>query len=363
MDLLPLNSLFKPSGVLIEGWSSLIWTERYRGLGEFSLESPNIEDVLALLPLASCVTVDSSNEIMIVETHEITKDPDGEAVIKTSGRTLDSILEGRMAIYNTYPLKEQPFLTPPQSPKWKTSSLTASACATVMLQYHLVDGRIYANDIVPNLTVGNYASKTQTAKVRQIERGQLSERVFGVLAEENLGLRNVRPTSTGTNASMQVYNGTDRSATLALDVTAGHFDQTKYIFSIKGYKDYAFVVTQNSTWSDLNLNRYSGSQGGGLDRRDLLIDADDIEEPAGSDLPAMQARAHAAFKDHDLIRLFDGTVSITIPYIYGTHYFMGDILKVYAEYGVVENMMVTEYIRVEDKDGEREYPTLDFYSL
>lgn len=355
MDLYKLDSQFKVTGNPIEGWSSLVWTERYTEPGDFVLVSPNIDYCVTNIPIESLLAINGSSEIMYVETHDIKRDEDGEKTITISGRTLNHYIDYRMAALGGTL----------STAKWVTASLTAAECARIMLKTHFIDGLFDSLDIIPNLTITNVSTVAQTARVRIIERGQLGDRVRGVLSEEGLALRSVRPSGASSGAIWQIYNGTDRSATVILDVAAGHFDETSYLTSVKDMMTVCWVFTTNSSIPG-PLNEHAIAVGFpsnfGLQRRTLLVDADDINEAAGTDWDAMYARGAAQFPSHDVTAVFDGTVSPNIPYKYGTDYFLGDLIKVLAEYKMTTKMQVSEYIRSEDENGIREYPTLSILS-
>src|SRR5436190_4933863 len=106
MELAVLNSSFKRKR-LIENWNSLVWTERYSSFGDFQLVSNHISDVLELLPLGgpldppTLVSIEGSTVPMVVESHKIEKPKNGINQIVTTGRSFETILDRRQAIYKT----------------------------------------------------------------------------------------------------------------------------------------------------------------------------------------------------------------------------------------------------------------------
>ena len=56
--------------------------------------------------------------------------------------------------------------------------------------------------------------------------------------------------------------------------------------------------------------------------------------------------------------MLSGDVSPLSPYIYRTHYNLGDTVSLHGDHGLVEKMVVSEYIRTEDENGDRGYPGL-----
>jgi hypothetical protein len=54
----------------------------------------------------------------------------------------------------------------------------------------------------------------------------------------------------------------------------------------------------------------------------------------------------------------DGQIVPDIQFKYGVDYNLGDIVEVEAPSSTITKARVTEYIRTQDKEGERSYPTL-----
>jgi hypothetical protein len=97
MELLTLDSNYQPSE-LVERYASLLWTERYFKAGDFQLVTTDVERMLKLLPLESCVTIRESTVPMLVEVHKITKSITGAPVLTVTGRSFETVLERRAAV-------------------------------------------------------------------------------------------------------------------------------------------------------------------------------------------------------------------------------------------------------------------------
>lgn len=384
------NEPWKPSDE-IEGWESLIWTERYQAPGEFELKtSKNIEAMMSMLPLMSFVTLQDSLEVMYVETHAISKDPDGPTTLTVTGRTIESFLENRTTAI------------PGNS---NQAIIVLGAVNTLSVIDTLWNSEINAKDGAPfidtdlvyYLSTDTSASYTPTARSRQMPRGNTYEEIFKLLQEDNLGIRNFRcrpfkgyslwPDGLGDYGSI-VYNGSDLRSRVIFDVRAGHFENTKYLWSVKGYKNAVYVASPNG---GLEVTAAGTSAFTDFDRRVYNLDATDITTAAGATLNSqLAARGRADLATHGKTTLFEGDVSPQNPYKYGFHfrpdvtivmsgttypvgdrtspyyqggdYYLGDLVKVIGEYGVRQDMYVTEYVRIEDETGERGYPTLSLPS-
>jgi hypothetical protein len=65
-----------------------------------------------------------------------------------------------------------------------------------------------------------------------------------------------------------------------------------------------------------------------------------------------------ALKRQRRVSMFTGNISPMAPYQFKRDYNLGDLVTLYGDYGQVEIMMVNEYIRTEDAEGDRGYPGL-----
>jgi hypothetical protein len=75
-----------------------------------------------------------------------------------------------------------------------------------------------------------------------------------------------------------------------------------------------------------------------------------------------QKGAEALGKARNLI-VFDGELSPTNQYVYGTDYNLGDLVELRNDSGTSSVMRVTEQIFVSDKEGSRAYPTLTLFEV
>jgi hypothetical protein len=62
--------------------------------------------------------------------------------------------------------------------------------------------------------------------------------------------------------------------------------------------------------------------------------------------------------DNKFTKVVDGEIVPDIQFKYGVHYYLGDVVELQGNSGIVQNARVTEYIRTQDESGERAYPTV-----
>lgn len=363
MELQTLNAN-NQADKLIEGWDSLIWTERFNTIGDFQLVTGDVQKFMTLLPEGTRVTLRESNIAMVVETHKIDRKKNSPQKLTITGRSFESILDRRVSIGSVN------FLTNANS--WTFNGKTPSDACWWMIDQICRAGVVDAADVFPSTMVlfpapADYNTATGPVKVFDIPRQNLLTTALGFLqssaqadpsttpatpAVVEHGIRAVRPSPSGTAISIQIYTGTDRSGTVYYDATRELLDDGTYLFSKVGSSNVGYGLLQGQS-----AIMYEGaSNPTGLDRRVTLIDA------VGSgivDLPALKNIMSSTLSEASETAMFDGNINPDIsPYIYGVDYNLGDIVRLVGDYGLDEKARVTEYIRSESNTGYKAYPTL-----
>lgn len=378
MDLYTLHGTTYQTENVLEGFESLIWTERYQDPGDFKLTSTLVGETLQRLPLDSLVCIGDSMEVCIVEEHEITEDDEGLAKIVVKGRTFDSFLENRIALDNSsFYNKIDPSTgtITEQIHGWHilASGFNDADAAVYIVTRHLVnpiltdlDSNPDVTDIVPNLIVHSLRSSNRQYYSRFLERTDLHTQVMNIIKASGDGVKNVRPTWGQTTMQMIFYSGVDRSADqtangrIILDHGAGHLSNWSYFASSRNHKNAMYVYPKNSRGGLIRIGPGSVDPSlTGRQKKSLMIDATEITATSVADIaPSMNARASSEMGKRKIISMYDFQVSPNIPYVYGQDYNLGDIVTVSGPYGQRARMRVTEYIRTQDAEGSRGFPGL-----
>lgn len=400
MDVVRLNSVTYYPDTLVEGYNSMIWTERNRENGDFEMKTPKVLETKALLPVGSMISLIDSKEVMFVETHSIGRDSDGYPELTVTGRTFDTFLVNRglhALVYGT---------------PWQVyRSYTPSEFLSLMVWNHAINSTgedptraattNSAYEAIPQLVVTDSTTRTDTSKVWWLESGEVYSAIRDLLTLSSLGIRTIRPPGTSGNVMtfdvsrtvsrgtvskvltsnisqlrLDIYHGLDRTryqSTLEpviFHYESGHIDSPAYLFSNKEYKNFARVnggfktvgteVPQTLTvdvWPD--VTPAPDTTVGGLVRRPLFVDGGNADQMTTPDFTAaMTQKGRLELKKYNQTAIFDGAISPLSPYKYNTHYFLGDTVSLIAEYGFEASMIVSEYVRTEDQAGDRGYPGL-----
>lgn len=435
MDFVRLDSTSYHSNLLVEGYISVIWTERFQDFGEFELRSYDIEGMRSQLPEGAFVSHLKTKEVMRVETHSIEFEGEGaDAVpfILVKGRSVASILEHRF-VESTYGKKRR---------MRKKYSATSALC---VLLWQAVDNNSgkdvtrgdndpdtpgvvndyswTTKDDIPNVGVTEKVPAEGATRWWKLSEGSLWPQFQKIMIDRDLGLRTIRPVSPNpgkvitvktvladrgdivrtdttdiTSLRYEIYEGTDRTATVQFSQLQGHLDKPAYLFSASGFKRVVEVMAADINIGDVYRGNDNTVQG--WDRLVIPFDAGDPEIPDPPEKPDDLGRNPTAaeknayydamddwrtkmgkwrnkrdqlkedFREESLIeakrvlkqtrrvRMVQGDISELSPYQYKVHYDLGDTVLLVGDYGESEPYIVSEYVLTSDANGDRGLPGL-----
>lgn len=350
-------------GVLVNGLKTKMWCERYRNPGEFEFTANVDMDVQKKLPVGCLISHVETSEVMVVENHEIREDSGSDAEVKITGRSFECFFEHRIVGAN----KDWPTLA-----SATTEYLLAAGYSWLqivqMIKDHIYLSNVYdADDALFNVEVLSIVPGTGVEEERSIARGDLHTRCLELMSVDDLGIKTVRPGPFSPlgfesgDLSIVIHQGLDLRSEIVLSHLTGEIETADYLWTNKAFKNAALITGR---WVETMVKtNYVG-----YDRRIMLIDGSDIdgsfsEAPTGPDLALviaiMESRGRAMLLSQRNIALIktEATKNSTL-YKYREHYDLGDIVTVEGEYSETAHMQVTEYVEIEDENGQSGYPTL-----
>lgn len=371
MDVLTLDTFFKPKR-LVENYETMIWKEKYHGPGDFELHTFDIEQTLSLLPLNTCISLRDTGTVQIVENLLIEN-----GKLKVSGRTIETVLNRRFVWVEMIP---------------------ADYLAN-QIRYLINDVISVGTPFIPPLTV--FYAFNESSDVLfggQNERFFSKEPVYDAISImlQELSL-SVKANRLNPNASLpsgrlqlSIFKGKDRTISSSLptsekvifSVDSEQIKNGSYLMTSTNFKN---VVTYEVPVPDVdgNLDSYAtrriginGSEaeptpnlgtywGQELELSELYADTTDTTfmndmESISPNLREEYAKSLALneLRSRQQINFVAAEVSEYTDKKYNVDYGLGDIVTVQGEYGMNADLMISEYIRIHDKLGDREYPTL-----
>lgn len=357
-DLYTLDDSLRRTEI-IDVYESLIWTERYAAYGDFELVIRSDRGTRALLPVGTRVVKGTSKRVMTVETVENTFDDDGVALLKVNGRSLEILLEDRVATPGMSG-------TAVSGEKWAITGLPANI-ARFLFNEICVDAINSPNDILPFYTPGtllppgNIAEPSTSIDVA-LEIDTLYNSIKKICDVYHLGFRILR-NEDESELYFDVYTGSDRTtlqSTLPAVVFAPELDNlsdTSELTSSANLKTVAYVIAPNGA-AYVYAPGYDSASATGFSRKVLYVDASDITEAAGPTLQAaLQQRGQEELSKFKNVVAFDGEIPQFGSYTYEVDYNLGDLIEMRNQDGLSTNMRVEEQIFISDATGEKSYPT------
>lgn len=358
MDIYRLDPTTYDSPTLVEGFTSKIWTERYVTPGEFQFQTPKIEEMMAALPIDCLISLRDTEEVMMVDTHLIEEDEDGFDALTVKGVSVDGFFNDRVSSYD-FSSTVRP------TPDPGGSYAQPQTIIVQLLHYAGVGSTppawpaLHSGDILPNVSVVDGIT-TLPGVIYSDGSGNTQERILKLLGQYGWGIRQIRPSSPGNDMVVEIYEGSDLTATVNFHVDRGDVTSPSYLISKRNYKTVAYVyapIGARAVWLP-GTSAFTT----GFARRVLYVRADDLTEvPAGGATAdsMLDQRGRDELQKYNQTFWFDGEISNLSEYKYKVDYNLGDLVTMRGNYGVSKVMRVNEFIRTEDAKGEESgYPTL-----
>lgn len=360
MEIYILDSLFRRVTV-VDKFESLIWTERFKDIGDFELHLQSSLENRNLFPVGTRFAINESYRVMTVQTVEDATSDDGKRTLTIKGSSLEYILDDRAARDNTDNLTT--------TPKWILTGLPVDI-AKLIFHNTCVLGHVNSSDIIPFINEGpgvfpedTIAEPTDTVTI-EIEPMSVYSAIKQLADLYGFGFRLIRNQDL-SQLYFDVYMGSDRTTSqttlpaVIFSPDLENLKNTRELTSIAAYKNVAYVLAPNGT-AVVYPDDVEPSTATGFDRHVLWVSADDITDAAGPTLTTkLTQRGKDELAKNRRTTAFDGEISqINQQYRYGVDVNLGDLVEVRNTTGATNNMQVTEWIFVQDEQGQRSYPTL-----
>jgi Siphovirus ReqiPepy6 Gp37-like protein len=366
VDLYTLTRGFLPN-VVIDKFDSAIWTDRYYGDSDVQLIVPATPDMIQVLAPGTFLACDYSNEVMMLETHEIDK-----GALKVTGVSLLQWLNNRFV--RTTAKHEDKY--------WNLNSWTAGVTMWVIVYYMCIVPGYFPNGVVdnssliiPGLKLDNYDNSGPIITVA-VPFGPVYDALKAIATTYQIGMTITLMSATDTSFALgfRTYKGLDRTSQQTLNPPVRFSPAMDSLTNIKELQSMANFKTRVYSWAPANPGGLASTPGfssimnpgtpsTGFDLRTMMVFADDITtDQVGGSASVLQSlldqRASETRQDHKFIKHVDGEIVPTSQFAYGVDYNLGDIIEVQGYSGITQNARVTEYIHSQDSAGEKAYPTV-----
>lgn len=356
---------------IIDGFSSIIWTERYYGDSAVELVVPNDYNLISMLPSGTFLGISDSDEVMILENLN-----NESGKLKTTGISLMSWMDNRFV--RTSAKHEDKY--------WYLEGMPPGEILATIISQMCMEGSPYLDGtiptgidnpeqlIVPGLTLSDYDTSGDNVKIG-VPYGPVYKAMKEIATTYEIGMQITLDAVYDSSYVLgyRNYKGIDRTSSQSLVEVVRFspqmeaFTDIKEIESIAAFKSraYAFAPSNpNGLATGLGPGVFNLSdQYTGFDLRVLMVMAEDIttDQVSGNAQnlrDILSSRAKDGVATNAYVQAIDGEIVSTSQYVYGANYSLGDIIEVQGNSGIVKEARVTEYIRSQDAAGEKAYPTV-----
>jgi hypothetical protein len=384
MDLYTLSETFLAKDVVDE-YVSAIWTERYSSAGDMRLVVSATTRNLEKLKEGTFLALRGSKEVMQIDTVSIE-----DGLMTCVGESLTKYLNQRYAWFRNIASTA----AAERVVDYKSDDVSAGEFIANVVNLIAIDPVYFEDlwdpanlnwdeDIIPGLTLGPVDT---TGEVKELTAaiGPLYDSIQQVAEKEGVGIKLYLEDAdpiTGFSLKFTTYRGKDHTTDGAfplvrLTPALDSLSEVKELRSIANWKNVAYVY-----YAGIISMHYEDpdSPPVGFERRVLITDAE--KQPVGhkepnpyyqqmgglpfytvvspADVTAFREQnARDALANHNYIRAIDGQTSPANDYQYGVHYDLGDIIELEGLTGNISKARITEFIRSQDQEGAKEYPTI-----
>lgn len=323
--------------IVIDVFSDILWVERYCGCGEFEITMPVNLNIIENCHLDDYVMIRESDKIMIIESIGIYSDPENGDKIVMNGRSLESILDRRTSL-SSY------------------SNITNFQSLIQKIITDTIVNPSTGSRKIPNFTFKS-SSDTAITLLTVDATDRTGENVYELITDlcqsKNVGYR-VSPSGSG-GFEFELYSGADRTwnqSTLLPVVFSDSYENlqnSNYIQSRKTYKTTVYINNDGSTYTV-----HRGTEQSGLARREMYSKDTEVKNQSQANTKGAEI-----LKDYTDFPIFDADMSPNGQFIYGTDYFIGDVVQVQNKYGQKGRCRITEIVMSRDGSGSEFTPTFE----
>lgn len=402
MDFYTMNENFIAQETVDE-FISALWVERYSGYGEAQLVVPANEIMLDKLAEGTFIGLRGSKEVIQLETQSVE-----DYKLTVAGRTLVNFLDQRFFWARNPDSSTAEERVVDYTVTGKPGQVISDAVDDMVINTAsfpsgwTAANLQWADEEIEGLSLGAIDVSGSNEQIT-INIGPLYAAISDIARKYGVGISLYLESSdpvTGPVLKFKTYRGVDRTSDqvinplirLAPDLES--LSDVKELRSIAPYKNTVYVYYKGITSvhyedpldipigfarrvlitmpEDEPLGRkptYKGPAGVALS-----LGTAEGQKPtpgvgygftrpivvaAGAPDAAFRAQhAKDALANNNYIRSVDGQTSPINEFKFGEDYGMGDLIELEGITGNITQARVTEYVRSQDKTGEREYPTI-----
>jgi len=355
MQLYILDSILRRTTV-VDRFESLIWTERWSDLGDFELDVVSSLENRTRFYVGTKLAINKSHRVMEVESVEDAVDSDGKEMLAVKGRSLERVLDDRVAKFSMNDLETEP--------EWVITDTPGNVARYMFDRVCRFTG-LSPNDAIPFLQSGSMFTPGNipepTTQITHTQRPEsLYRAIKAVCKVYDLGFRLCRNFDE-SQLYFDIYSGNDRTSQqsvfppVVFSVSLDNIQNYQELTTLQQSKNVAYVYSKDHVVVVYGKNVPTNIAG--FERRVMHL-TPNIPEDHPNIPNFLSEEGKKALRAARSQSIFDGEVNERSAYVYGVDYEVGDLVEMRNKDGVISHKRVSEQIFVSDEQGERSYPTL-----
>jgi len=356
---------------VIDGFDSIIWTERYYGDSQVELVVPVSPEMIQKLPTGTFLGIDDSDEVMILESMNIEDEK-----IKLSGISLLPWMNNRFVRRTAAHEDRYWYISGVKAGEvlWQILFYMCSADSPILQPGSTAMGIPHPEELgIPGLGYKDVDISGPDITVG-VPFGPVYDAMREIATTFEIGMSITLDdvTDISYDLGFRSYKGLDRTSGQNINPVVRFSPQMDSFTDIKELQSIAALKTLVYAFAPGNpdglatvpgVSRLSEPEYTGFDLRAQLVFAEDIttDMVGGSSanlVNVLNSRAHDELTNNHFVKAVDGEIVPDSQFKFGIHYFLGDLIEVEGNSGVIQTARITEYIRSQDAAGEKAYPTV-----
>lgn len=356
----------------IDVFESAMWIERYYGDGDFDISLPANLTNLDKLPKGQLLGCKGSDQPMILETRDIK-----EGILKITGITLTQWLNNRIIRTSAdHAVKDWAIH---QKPGEALAYIVSNMCMTSSYLNGTIDIGIPVAQtelfVIPGLQIGE-TDDTGVALDFSVPFGPVYDVLKDIATTYEIGMKITLDGAFEDYYIIQfrTWKGVNRTSDQSINPVirfSEEMDSLTEISDLESIADHRnFIYTfapgappELVTGAGFDFNTVPLVPEPGFDLKVWQgfvdeITADTLGGSSALLLEILNQKATSELNNHKAVALVDGQIVEVEGVVYGTDFFLGDVVEVEGNTGILQKARITEYIRSQDSAGERAYPTL-----
>jgi hypothetical protein len=372
MDLYTLSSEFLIQ-YKIERYSSLIWTERYSSAGDFSLVVPPTPQLIRLLRPGCYLGLRGRREVMIVESQSF-----DSGLLTVTGSSLVKFLNQRISWFKN-PDYDHTDSSSPLYADYSTDDQTHGEFISDVVNKVVIDPPAFdspyddialdwGRDKISQLSLAHIDHVGVKKKLTFPNGSPLYDGVEQLAGEGHVGISMYLGSANFATREFflrfTTYHGRDKTSdqnhfpTIRFTPKTESMSDPKELRSISEFKNVAYVSYKGKITK--HYSPYVESPPVGFRRRVLYVEAPDVKVSDAKRAGFLQRVADQEFRKQLHTHVIDGQVlGYLTEFKYPVHYYLGDIVEIEGHSGMIIKARVAEYVRSQDQNGVKEYPTFE----